>query len=42
MKDNQITKDRGRPKKSTREAIRKYLEINKLDSNIVHGSDRTL
>jgi len=42
MKDNHITKDRGRPKKCTRETIRNYLEINGLDSNIVHISDRTL
>jgi len=40
MKDSQITIGRGRPRKTIRETIRKNLEINELDQNIVY--DRTL
>jgi hypothetical protein len=40
MKDSQITWGRERLKKSIREIIRKYLEINELDQNMVY--DRTL
>jgi len=40
MKDSQITRGRGRPRKTIRETIRKDLEINELDQNMVY--DRTL
>jgi hypothetical protein len=40
MEDSQITRGRERPRKTIRETIRKDLEINKLDPNIVYN--RTL
>jgi hypothetical protein len=40
MEDSQITRGRGRPRKTIRETIRKDLEINELDANVVY--DRTL
>jgi hypothetical protein len=40
MEDSQITRGRGRPRKTIRETIRKDLEINDLDQNMVY--DRTL
>jgi len=40
MKDSQITRGRGRPRKTIRETIRKNLEIIELDANVVY--DRTL
>jgi hypothetical protein len=40
MKDSQITRGKGRPRKTTRETIRIDLEINELDRNMVY--DRTL
>jgi len=35
MEDSQITRGRGRPKKTTRETIKKDIEINELDRNMV-------
>jgi len=40
MEGSQITRGRGRPRKTIRETIRKNLEINELDGNMVY--DRTL
>jgi hypothetical protein len=40
MEERQVKKGRGRPKKTIRETIRKDLEVNELDSNMVF--DRTL
>jgi len=40
MKDSQITRGKGRPRKTIRETIRKDLQINELDRNMVY--DRTL
>jgi len=40
MEDSQITRGRGRPRKTFRETIRKDLEINELDINMAY--DRTL
>ena len=40
MEDGQITRGRGRPRKTITETIRKDLEINNLDQNMVY--DRTL
>jgi len=40
MEESQVKRGRGRPKKTIRETIRKYLEINELDPNMVF--DRTL
>jgi len=42
MEDNHITRGRGRPRKTIRETIRKDLEINELDQNMVYEYDRTL
>jgi len=39
--DSQITRARGRPRKTIRETIRKDLEINKLDPNMGYDN-RTL
>jgi len=39
MEDSQIKRGRGRPIKTIRETIRKDLEINELDPNMVY--DRT-
>jgi hypothetical protein len=33
---SQIRRGRGRPRKTIREAIRKDLEVNELDPNMVH------
>jgi len=40
MEDIQITRGRGRPRKTIRETIRKDLEINELYPNMVY--DKTL
>jgi len=40
MEGSQITRGRGRPRKTIREAIRKDLEINELEKDMVF--DRTL
>jgi len=40
LEDSQITRGRGRPRKTIREIIKKDLEINELDRNMVY--DRTL
>jgi hypothetical protein len=40
MEDSQITRGRGRPRKTMRETIKKDLEINELDKDIIY--DRTL
>jgi len=40
MKKSQVKRGRGRPKKTIRETIRKDLEVNELDPNMVF--DRTL
>lgn len=40
MKKSQITKYRWKPKKTIRENIKKYFEINNLDKNMI--LDRTL
>jgi len=40
MDDSQITRGRGRPRKTIRESIKKDLEINDLERNMVY--DRTL
>jgi hypothetical protein len=40
MEGSQITRDRGRPRKTIGETITKYLEINELNRNMV--LDRTL
>ena len=40
MEESQIKRGRGRPKKTIRETIRKDLEFNELDPNMVF--DRTL
>jgi hypothetical protein len=40
MEESQVKKGRGRPRKTIRETIRKDLEVNELDSNMVY--DRTL
>jgi len=40
MNDNHITRESGRPKKIIREIIKKVLEINELDQNMVY--DKTL
>ena len=40
MEDSQITRGRGRPRKTIRGTIMKNLEINELDPNKVY--DRTL
>lgn len=36
MEDSQITRGKGRPRKTIRETIRKDLEINELDQNMVY------
>jgi len=36
MKGSQITFGRGRPRKTKIETIRKYLDINELDRNMVY------
>ena len=40
MEESHVKRGRGRPKKTIRETIRKDLEVNELDSNLVY--DRTL
>jgi len=40
MEESQVKRGRGRLKKTIRETIRKYLEVNELDQNMVF--DRTL
>jgi hypothetical protein len=40
MEDSQIIRGRGRPRKTIRETIKKDLETNELDRNMV--CDRTL
>jgi len=40
MEESHVKRGRGRPKKIIREIIRKDLEVNELDSNLVY--DRTL
>jgi hypothetical protein len=40
MEESQVKRGRGRPRKTIRETIRKDLEVNELDSNMVY--DRTL
>ena len=40
MEESQIKRGRGRPRKTIRETIKKDLEVNELDPNMVH--DRTL
>jgi len=40
MKESWVNRDRGRPKKTIRETIRKDLEVNEFDPNMVY--DRTL
>jgi len=36
MEDSRITRDRGRPRRTIRETIKKSLEINELDRNMVY------
>jgi len=36
MEESHVKRDRGRPKKTIRETIRKDLEVNELDSNLVY------
>jgi len=40
MEESQVRRGRGRPRKTIRETIRKDLEVNELDPNLVY--DRTL
>jgi len=40
VEESQVRRGRGRPRKTIRETIRKNLEVNELDSNLVY--DRTL
>ena len=40
MEESHVKRGRGRPKKTIKETIRKDLEVNELDSNLVY--DRTL
>jgi len=40
MEESQVKRGRGRPRKTIRETIRKDLEVNELDSNMVY--DRPL
>jgi len=40
MEKSHVKRGKGRPKKTIRETIRKDLEVNELDSNLVY--DRTL
>jgi len=40
MEESQVKRGRGRPRKTIRETIRKDLEVNELDLNLVY--DRTL
>jgi hypothetical protein len=40
MEESQVKRGRGRPRKTIRETIRKDLEVNELDPNMVY--DRTL
>jgi hypothetical protein len=40
MEESQVKRGRGRPRKTIRETIRKNLEVNELDPNVVY--DRTL
>jgi len=40
MKESQVKRGRGRPRKTIRKIIRKDLEVNELDPNLVY--DRTL
>ena len=40
MEESHVKRDRGRPRKTIRETIRKDLEVNELDPNLVY--DRTL
>jgi len=40
MEESHVKRGRGKPKKTIRETIRKDLEVNELDSNLVY--DRTL
>jgi hypothetical protein len=40
MEGSQITRGRGRPRKTIRETIKRDLEINELDRNMAY--DRTL
>ena len=40
MEESQVKRGRGRPRKTIRETIRKDLEVNELDPNLVY--DRTL
>jgi len=37
MKDSQISRGRGRPRKTIRETIKKDLGINELDRNMDYG-----
>jgi len=36
MEDSQITRGRSRPRKTIRETIKKDLEINELDRNMIY------
>jgi len=40
MEESQVKRGRGRPRKTIREIIRKDLEVNEMDPNLVY--DRTL
>ena len=40
IEESQVKRGRGRPRKTIRETIRKDLEVNELDPNLVY--DRTL
>jgi len=40
MENSPIKRDRGRSRKTMRKTIRKYLEINKLNLNMIY--DRTI
>ena len=40
IEESHVKRCRGRPKKTIRETIRKDLEVNELDSNLIY--DRTL
>jgi len=40
MEESRVKRGRGKPKKTIRETIRKNLEVNELDPNLIY--DRTL
>jgi len=40
MKESQVKRGRGRPRKTIRETIRKNLEVNELDPNLVYNKKK--